>query len=479
MQTVEHAAEEESFRDRIATISKEGKRAWIFPKKPKGKFYNKRTTVSVVLLALLFSGPFWKLNGHPVFLFNVLERKFIIFGVPFWPQDFFLFVLAMLTFFVFIILFTSIFGRVFCGWVCPQTIFMEMVFRKIEYAIEGDYNQQKALSNSSWTVEKIRKRFAKHAIFFLISFLIANTFLAYLIGIEQLKLLVTDGPLMHMGGFVALVVFTGVFYGVYSRFREQVCLVVCPYGRLQGVLLDRNSMVIAYDYVRGEPRGKIHKNEQRAIGDCIDCHQCVNVCPTGIDIRNGTQLECVNCTACIDACDDVMDKVGFKKGLIRFASENNIAKKQKFRITSRIVAYSAVLVVLFSTLVTLLAMRSDVETTLLRTPGQMYQTIDGGKISNLYNIQIVNKTFNDMPVELKLGSVGRGKSNEELAKEGEIRFVGEMLTKVQKDSMSEAVLFIVLPEKGLEGLKTQITLKVFSNGKEIDQVKTNFMGPAN
>ena len=429
-----HITPDESFRDSISTISKEGKRNWIYPKKPKGRLHNKRIIVTIILLIMLFTGPFWKWNDHAMFLFNVLERKFIIFGIPFWPQDFFLFVLAMLTFFVFIILFTAVFGRVWCGWACPQTIFLEMVFRKIEYAIEGDYTRQKALDSSPWTTEKIRKKTLKHFIFFLISFLIANTFLAYLIGVESLGLLVTEGPGKHLGGFFSLIIFTGVFYGVFARFREQVCLVVCPYGRLQGVLLDRNSVVIAYDYNRGEQRGKIRKGIERTEGDCIDCHQCVHVCPTGIDIRNGTQLECVNCTACVDACDDVMDKVGFKRGLIRFASENSIASKMKFKVTTRIIGYSAILVLLLSTLVTLLAFRSDVETTILRTPGQLFQEQENNRVSNLYNIQVINKTFKDLPIEVKIKSP-----------EGELRYVGTPITQVNHDGMVEAVFFIILP----------------------------------
>ncbi|MBP6334258.1 MAG: cytochrome c oxidase accessory protein CcoG [Bacteroidia bacterium] len=457
---------EDSFRDSISTISKEGKRNWIYPKKPKGFLHNKRIIVSIILLIMLFSGPFWKWDGHAMFLFNVLERKFIIFGIPFWPQDFFLFVLAMLTFFVFIILFTAVFGRVWCGWACPQTIFMEMVFRKIEYAIEGDSSRQKALAHSGWTSEKIRKKFLKHSIFFLISFLIANTFLAYLIGVDKLGLLITEGPGMHLSTFVSLVAFTGVFYGVYARFREQVCLVVCPYGRLQGVLLDRNSVVIAYDYKRGEARGKIRKDVVRQEGDCIDCHQCVHVCPTGIDIRNGTQLECVNCTACIDACNDVMDKVGFKKGLIRFASENSIASGLKFKFTARIAAYSAILVMLLSVLITLLVMRSDVETSIQRTPGQMYQSVENDRISNLYNVQIINKTFKDLPLEIRIKSHS-----------GEIKFVGEKLMEVKHDSETQAVFFIILPRDVLSGLKTKLKLGIYSNGKEIDEVETNFLGP--
>jgi cytochrome c oxidase accessory protein FixG len=346
---------------------------------------------------------------------------------------------------------------------------MEMVFRKVEYFIEGDANQQRLLDRAPWNAEKVRKKFSKHGIFFILSFLIANTLLAYLIGIDRLRLLVVDGPFAHAGSFSSLVVFTGVFYGVYARFREQACLVVCPYGRLQGVLLDRNSVVIAYDYKRGETRGKFHREAPRTEGDCIDCHQCVEVCPTGIDIRNGTQLECVNCTACIDACDRVMDKVGFSKGLIRYASEENIATKNPFRFTTRIISYSVLLGLLLTTLVAFLAMRSDLEVTLLRVPGQMYQQVDSLHVSNLYNIQVANKTFRDMPVRLDFA---------ENSVKGEIRFVGNNLEKVHKDSLAEAVLFIVLPSGQLSGLKTPITLSVISEGREVGRVRTNFMGPS-
>ena len=467
---------DDSFRDSITTITKEGDRQWIYPKKPSGALHKKRAVVSVILLSLLFSGPFMRWNGHPFFLLNILERKFILFGIPFWPQDFFLFVLAMLTFFVFIILFTSVFGRVWCGWACPQTIFMEMVFRKVEYFIEGDANEQKMLDKAPWDVEKIGKRLSKHTIFFLLSFFIANTFLAYIIGTDRLGLLVSDGPFAHSGSFFALTAFTGVFYGVYARFREQACLVVCPYGRLQGVLLDRNSVVIAYDYKRGEQRGKLHRNEDRKLGDCIDCHQCVDVCPTGIDIRNGTQLECINCTACIDACNHIMDKVGFEKGLIRYTSENTIANKDRFRITPRIIGYSILLVLLFSTLVTLLAFRTDVETTMLRTPGQMYQSIGNDSISNLYNIQVVNKTFEDIPIEFELVTDYKDESPVTL---GSLKFVGASINYISKDSLAEAVAFVVLPKEKLAGLKTPVVLRVLSGGKEIDRVKTNFMGPSN
>lgn len=459
---------EGSFRDSVATISKEGKRNWIYPKKPSGWYYDKRTIISIVFLVLLFSGPFLKWNDHPFLLFNVLERKFILFGIAFWPQDFHLFVLAMLTFIVFIILFTALFGRLWCGWACPQTIFMEMVFRKIEYLIEGDYMQQKALNAEAPNPIKLRKKLLKNSIFFFISFLIANTFLAYLIGIDELKQMITEGPSENKGTLISLIIFTAVFYGVYTKFREQACIVVCPYGRLQGVLLDKNSVVIAYDYKRGEPRGKLHKGQERTNGDCIDCHQCVQVCPTGIDIRNGTQMECVNCTACIDACDAIMEKIEKPKGLIRYTSEEAISSGNKFKITTRIIGYSVVLCILLGVLITLLAIRTDVEAIVLRTPGMLFQEQPNNKVSNLYNVKIVNKTFKDLPIEIRIS-----------APKGEIQWVGNGITNLKEQDISEGEFFAILDKRSITSTKTKVKIQIISNGKVVDETTTNFIGPTN
>src|SRR5690554_422454 len=389
----------ESFRDSIATVDEDGKRKWVYPKKPKGKFTTARGWVSIFLLVFLFGAPFLKINGQPFLLFNLLERKFIIFGKAFWPQDFYLFGLGMIILVLFIALFTVVYGRLFCGWVCPQTIFMENVFRRVEYFIEGDWKQQMKLNKEPWNQKKILKKTSKHVIFFAISFIIANTFLAYIIGIDELIDIITSPVSEHVGGLASLTVFSGVFYGVFAFMREQVCTTVCPYGRLQGVLLDRQSIVVAYDHVRGEPRGKFRKNEDRDAvnkGDCIDCLQCVNVCPTGIDIRNGTQLECVNCTACIDACDEMMVAVNLPTGLIRYTSEEQIETRKPFRFSTRGKAYSALLVVLMGVMVALLVTRSAVELSVLRTPGMLYQQNEDGSISNLYNYKVINKTNQDM-----------------------------------------------------------------------------------
>ena len=386
------AQDQDNFRDSIGTIKEDGKRAWVFPKKPSGKLYEYRKYVSYVLLTFLIASPFVKINGNQFLMFNVLERRFNIFGFPFYPQDFHLFVISMIIGVVFIALFTVAFGRIFCGWMCPQTIFMEMVFRRIEYWIDGDRGAQIRLDRQEWDVEKIRKRVLKWIIFFIISYIIANVFLAYLIGSDRLIQYVTDGPGQHVSTMVSLLIFTAVFYFIFAWFREQVCIIACPYGRMQGVLLDNKSIVVAYDYKRGEAengRKKWRKNEDREAlghGDCIDCFQCVNVCPTGIDIRNGTQLECVNCTACIDECDSIMDKVDLPKGLIRYASEDEITKKEKFKFTPRLKGYTAVLVILTGVLVGMMFLRNDLEANILRLPGQLYEHKEGNIISNVFTM---------------------------------------------------------------------------------------------
>jgi cytochrome c oxidase accessory protein FixG len=463
----------ESFRDAISTVDEKGKRVWVYPKKPSGKFTNYRTIVSILLLAILFSGPFIRIDGEPILMLNILERKFIIFGNIFWPQDFHLFVFAMITAIVFVILFTVVFGRLFCGWVCPQTIFMEMVFRKIEYWIEGDYKQQIKLDKDPWNTNKIWRKTLKHLIFLVISFVIGNTFLAYIIGSEELLKIITEPMSEHVGGFTAMVLFSGAFYGVFAKLREQVCTTICPYGRLQGVLLDRNSLVVAYDYKRGEReegRAKYRKGENReelGKGDCIDCGQCVYVCPTGIDIRNGTQLECVNCTACMDACDHMMESVNLKTGLIGYKSEESIVERTPFKITTRVVGYIVVLTILLGVITTLLLSRTDVETTILRVPGVMYQKQEDGRLSNLYNYKVINKTNYDFPVRFEM-----------IEPAGEIRKVGD-LTMVNKQEVLEGAMFVILDKTQLDGVKTPIKVGIYKGDELLETAKTNFMGPAN
>ncbi len=457
----------EQFRDKLATVNEKGKRIWIYPKKPKGAFFNRRKITSYILLLFLFGAPHVKINGLPLLMLNVIDRKFIIFGKIFWPQDFFIFAVAMITGIIFITLFTVIFGRLFCGWVCPQTIFMEMVFRRVEYLIEGDYKQQQALNKQKWNFNKFFKKTLKHGIFFGISFLIANTFLAYIIGPEKLWEIQTESPIFHARGLVSLIVFSLVFYGVFAFMREQICTTICPYGRLQGVLLDSKSIVVAYDYVRGESRAKFRKNEDRkevGKGDCIDCGQCVDVCPTGIDIRNGTQLECVNCTACIDACDFMMEKTGQERGLIRLASEDGIKDSTPLKWNKRTGFYTVVLILLMVFLSVLIITRKDFETTVTRAKGVVQKSVGENYLINIYDINLVNKTTDDYDITLKL--VGDGK----------IDLVENVLHLTQQSERTGKFVVTMDKSKIVHG-KNKIEIEVYGNGKLIETKSTIFMGP--
>jgi cytochrome c oxidase accessory protein FixG len=460
----------ESFRDALATVQEDGKRNWVYPKKVQGLFYKYRTYLSWLLLAILFAGPFIKVDGRPWLLFNIFERKFIIFGAVFWPQDTYLLIFLLLIFFVFVILFTVIFGRVFCGWACPQTLFMEMVFRKIEYWIEGDANQQRALNNAPWTSKKIQKKGSKYLIFAIISLMIGHLVMAYLIGVDQVIELVTQPPSANMAGFIGLIAFSGIFMFVFSWFREQACLVVCPYGRLQGVLLDNNSINVMYDYVRGEPRAPIRKNqaELEPKGDCVDCSLCVQVCPTGIDIRNGIQMECVNCTACIDACDEVMLKVERPTGLIRYASQNSIKEGFQKLITGRVKAYVVVLIILIAAFVSLIATREPINGTVTRFPGMTYQTREDGRVSNLYQITLINKTFEPQTVNLK-----------PLVEGMDLEVVGDTHWTLEPQSKFEGRFFLVRNQSDVQVSQEKVSLQLSAGGEEFGDIETNFMAPVN
>lgn len=461
---------DESFRDTLATVDERGKRIWIFPKKQGGKLFNARQVVGYLLFAFMVAAPFIKVNGHPLFLLNVLERKFIVFGALFQPQDFHLVAIGLITFIIFIIFFTVIFGRVWCGWACPQTIFMELIYRRIEYFIEGDAMQQKKLKEAPWTGNKVFKRVAKHGMFLLVSFFIAHIIHAWIVGVDQVFHNLTTSPANNLGGFIAMTVTTLGIYGIYAKFREQMCTTFCPYGRLQGVLLGNDTMVVAYDYKRGEPRGKAKDKEKAGLGDCVDCNLCVRVCPTGIDIRNGTQLECVNCTACIDACDEIMEKVGRPKKLIGFHSVESIETGKPFRFSGRQKAYSVLLVLLLGAAVALGFLRSQVDSTVLRIPGQLYTENDDGSISNLYKIQMVNKTFESVPVQLRTDFDG-----------ARIEVVGHKDDYILESSEEMELTFLVhIPRESLEKLSTKVRIYLEKpDGTLLDRETTTFLGPLN
>ncbi len=452
-------SEELTFRDRPINMNEKGARKWVYAKKPSGKWYTRRTILSWILLLFFVGAPFIRINGHPLILLDIANRKFIIFGAIFWAQDTFILALLMLSFVLFIVLFTVTFGRLWCGWACPQTIFLEMVFRKIEFLIEGDYKKRYKLDNGPWTSEKIIKKSSKHAIFIVIAVAMTNTFLMWFIGSEKWLQLIREPISSNLSGFIVMMIISGIFYWIYSFFREQICTMVCPYGRMQGVLLDSKSIMVSYDYVRGEPRGS------KSTGDCIDCHQCVSVCPTGIDIRNGTQLECINCTACIDQCNKIMKITEKPPGLIRFDSEEGIKNGHKTTWNARNKAYSAVLVILFSFFIYTLLSRPAVETTILRTPGLLFQENADNTISNLYNIKIVNKTHDKIPLEIRI-----------LSHKGEIKMAGSTMD-IKDQAMFESTFILFIPKNELKSDKTEVEFGIFSNNELIETYKTTFVGP--
>lgn len=462
--------EPETYRDSIGTMEQSGKRKWVFPRKPKGKYTNYRNIVSYLLLVIYFAIPFIKINGNPLLLFNVIDREFFIFGQPFYPQDFFILTLGAIASLIFIIVFTIAFGRIFCGWICPQTIFLEMIFRKIEYAIDGDRNKQIKLANQEWNSEKIMKRSLKWSIYILISLIITHFMFMYIVGYEEVINIISQGPFENLTNFVVMILFTAAFYFVFAWFREQVCTLVCPYGRLQGVLIDKDTINVFYDFKRGENRSKWRKGEDRTVagkGDCIDCNQCVVVCPTGIDIRDGQQLECVNCTACIDACDEVMEKVGLPKGLIRYASENEIENRTEFKFTGRMKGFSLILVLLVGLLGFLLYNRGDMEAKFIKPAGSTFFVRDG-KISNTYNYTFLNKTNDKKTVTIKVISPDHA----------EVTYSVSSKIVIERDKISKGTINISFPESEIKLSKQNITIGVYDmKGNLIDSYQTYFEGP--
>lgn len=470
----ENFENEVSFRDRITTVDEKGKRKWFYPKKPKGPWYSKRILVSYLFLLLLIVLPFLKYKGEPLFMLNILERKFIILGTVFTPQDTHLFAIGMIMFLIFVVFFTFVFGRLFCGWICPQTVFMEMVFRRIEYAIEGDAPAQVRLNEGPWDSKKFFKKTIKHIIFLVLSVIFIALLLSLVVGIESIQNAIND-PSGNKGLLTFIGVLSIMFYYIFAFFREQVCTNVCPYGRLQGVLLVDNSVVVHYDFVRGETRGTMkernaQENKDVNYGDCIDCFKCVDVCPTGIDIRNGTQLECINCTACMDACNEVMIKMKKPKGLIRYSSELSIKERKPFKLSKRGYGYIAVLFVIMGIFGYVASQRVDLEAIVLKSPGMtyIYPQGDSTKIMNFYDYKLINKTSGDIKnVEIKVVGI----------KEAQLIVSPEKIDVINEFGLAKGNMMLTIPVSEMKGYKTPVLFEIYAEGKLIDKAELTFLGP--
>lgn len=378
----------------LSTLNEDGSRRWIRPKVFKGKNWKRRAAVAYGLIAIFTALPYVKIGGYPAILLDLPARRFHLFGATFLPTDTMFLMLLLMSIFFGIVLLTALLGRAWCGWACPQTVYMEFLYRPIEQWLEGGRNGQIKMDREGGGF----RRYLKYVIFLGVSMFLAHTFLAYFVGVERLFTWVQASPAQHPLAFMIMAGVTALMFFDFAYFREQTCLIACPYGRFQSVLLDRKSLIVGYDHVRGEPRGKLgarKKQGEEGFGDCVDCNLCVVTCPTGIDIRKGLQMECIHCTQCMDACDSMMTKLDKPTGLIRYGSVDGFDRKPTSWFRPRLVIYPVILALVLSALGFSLARRTSADVTVLRGKGAPFTELASGEVSNQLRVVIVNRAEDD------------------------------------------------------------------------------------
>ncbi|MBP9837668.1 MAG: cytochrome c oxidase accessory protein CcoG [Proteobacteria bacterium] len=453
------------FRETLYTIDKRGKRKWVYANVIQGKFLNRRAFVAYFLIVFYLTLPWITINGSQAVFLDIWNRKFTFFGATFWATDTDFLVVVLLIFALSLFFFTSLIGRVWCGWACPETVFLEFVFRPIERIIEGNGAKRLKLDMSPWTMGKILKKLTKHGICASLAWVLSSTFLAYFIGREPLLNMMQGSPLNNLQPFLLTLIFMGVFGFQFGWFREQFCTVVCPYARFQSVLMDKFSLGVGYDSKRGEPRGK-HKAKDDAAGDCVDCGLCVKVCPVGIDIRNGLQLECIHCACCIDACDSVMAKIGKPLGLIRYDCEESLLHGGKHRFGARPIIYGSVLIILFLVLTFKVAHREMSDVVILRgASDQAFSMMDENTVVNHLHLHISNK--NNKPENYYVS-----------CEEKNISIVVPMVPfTVQADAIATLPIFINLPKSDLQKGMKRIFIKIKSDTGFEKIQEVSLLGP--
>jgi cytochrome c oxidase accessory protein FixG len=447
----------------LSTLNRDGSRRWIRPKLSRGQHYRRRFVTAWALVATFTLIPILRLGGKPLMLFDIPKREFTFFGATFLPTDTFLLMLLLFSIFIGIFLITAVLGRVWCGWACPQTVYMEYVYRPIESLIEGGRNKQIELDDKGPN----SRRLLKYVVFFAISAFLANTFLAYFVGWDRLLGWITSPPTEHPAAFAVMLGTTLLMFFDFAWFREQTCIVACPYGRFQSVLLDRQSLIVGYDSNRGEPRAKWRKKEERTAGDCIDCHLCVSTCPTGIDIREGLQMECIHCTQCIDACDEVMDRVGLDRGLIRYTSQAELESGKGSFLRPRLVVYSAILLVMFGAFTISLAGKKTADVTLLRGLGAPFSILPNGEVSNQIRIKIANRSPDERSYLLELDGAD------------DLNLVApENPLVVAPGETQMTAAFITGPTSAFSGGEAKVTLTIGDGVDFSKQIQYRILGPS-
>jgi cytochrome c oxidase accessory protein FixG len=377
---------ETGVRRALPTLNADGTRYRIRPRPSPGRFWQARRVVGYALIALFVGLPLIDVGGKPALLIDLVDRELALFGATYRPSDAFLLMLLGLSIALTIFLVTALAGRVWCGWACPQTVWLEWVFRPIERLLEGSPGQQRQIDQRRFAP----RRLVKYVIYAGLAFVLAHTFLAYFVTSETVLRWVSGSPAAHPAGFAVVLAVTALMFYDFAYFREQTCTLACPYGRLQSVLLDRSSLIVGYDARRGEPRGKPRKGDT-SLGDCIDCGACVQTCPTGIDIRDGLQMECIACTQCIDACDAIMDRVGRPRGLIRYSSKEQLAGGARHLLRARTLVYPAVLALVVGALVVAGGDRPAADVWVLRGDGPPFQVLPSGEVSSPVRIRVENR----------------------------------------------------------------------------------------
>jgi cytochrome c oxidase accessory protein FixG len=453
----------------LPTMNVDGSRRVLRPRLSRGRHWRRRLSVAWFLIGLFTMLPYVTVGGKPAILLDVPHRRFTVFGSTFLATDTALLMLLLVGIFVGIFLLTALLGRAWCGWACPQTVYMEFLYRPIERLFEGNRAHQLRLDREGpdW------RRVAKNGAFLVASLLLAHTFLAYFVGVRELSRWVRQSPLEHPAAFVIVAVTTGLMFLDFAWFREQVCLVACPYGRFQSALLDRFSLIVGYDARRGEPRARL-KGDRAAAGDCIDCSACVTTCPTGIDIRAGLQMECVHCTQCIDACDAVMAKIGKPQGLIRYGSRAELSGEPRRLLRPRVVVYPAILLVVFGLLAVTLAGRESAEVTVLRGLGAPYAALPDGSVSGAIRVKVVNRSDSDAVYTIELADADRAP-----LPEGALELLSpDNPLPVPAGQSATAPAFAVLPASafGADGVR-EVRVRVSDGRGFSHEVPYRLLGP--